>query len=109
MDGFFDLFSILLACYGVYFLYLFVQTKFRGKPVNVSNFLPSDLTMKRCRQPEAFTAFILPRFLIFGVLLMCYSALSFLQLIPSGWFYFAYAVPVILFYIITVRQSRKYW
>ncbi len=109
MDNLSGIFDIAVFAFGVYFLYLFVQTKFRGKPVNVSNFLPSDLTMKRCRQPEAFTAFILPRFLIFGVLLMCYSALSFLQLIPSGWFYFAYAVPVILFYIITVRQSRKYW
>lgn len=109
MDSIFGIFDIAVFAFGGYFLYLFVQTKFRGKPVNISNFLPTDLTMKQCRQPEAFTAFILPRFVIFGLLLICYSTLSFFKIFTSGWFSLIYSVPVIAFYIVTVRQSRKFW
>ena len=51
MDGFFDIFTILLGCYGVYFLYLWFRTAVQKQPLDTKNILPTDLTMKTCSDP----------------------------------------------------------
>lgn len=108
MDNVFSIFDIFVFAFGVYFFYIFFQTKFRGKPLNISNFMPTTMTMQNCKQPEAFTAFLLPRLLLFAVFLILYGAISFLQLVTSTWYYFLFLLPV-AFYILTVRQARRFW
>lgn len=108
MDNLFRIFDIVLFAFGAYFLYIFFQTKFLGKPINISNFMPTDMTMKNCKQPEAFTAFILPRLLIFAVFLIACGAVSLLQLANTIWYYLLFVL-LIAFYILTIRQSRRFW
>lgn len=109
MDSYMSIFDIFAFGFGIYFLYIFIQTKFMGKPVNISNFMPTTMTMKTCKDPEAFTAFILPRILFFALFLMVYSAISFLQLLNNLWFYLLFPLVLVAFYILTVRQSRRFW
>ena len=108
MNDFFGIFDIFVLGFGAYFFFIFFQTKFLGKPLNASNFMPTTMTMKSCKQPEAFTAFILPRLLIFSVFLILYGAVSLFQLVEAAWFYFLFLL-LIVFYVITIRQSRRFW
>lgn len=108
MDNYLGIFDIVTLLLGLYFLYIFVQTKFMGKPLNVSNFMPSNMPLRSCKQPEAFAAFILPRILIFGLLLVVYSVVSYLQLVDFIWAYLIFPV-LIVFYIVTIRQARRFW
>ena len=108
MDSYLGIFDIITLLVGLYFLLIFVQTKFMGKPLNVSNFMPGDMTLSSCKQPEAFSAFILPRILLFGLLLVVYSVISYLELVSFLWAYLLFPL-LIVFYIITIRQARKFW
>lgn len=108
MDSILGIFDVFVVAFGVYFLFVFIQTKFRGKPLNISNFMPTTMTMQNCKQPEAFTAFFLPRLLVFAVFLILYGAISLLRLVEATWYYFLFLL-LIGFYIIIVRQSRRFW
>ena len=108
MNDFFSILDIFVLGFGIYFFFIFFQTKFLVKPLNISNFMPTTMTMKNCKQPEAFTAFILPRLLIFSIFLTLYGVVSLLQLAEVAWFYFLFLL-LIAFYILTVRQSRRFW
>ena len=113
MDGFFDLFSILLACYGVYFLYLWFRTAVLKQPMETNkNVLPTDLTMKTCSDPERFTAFILPWLFITGLSLLGYATISYF-FDSETWFIivgFVYFAAVLTYYILMIRTARRrFW
>ena len=42
MDGFFDVFSLLIAFYGAYFIYSWFRTVVLKHPVDTNNILPAD-------------------------------------------------------------------
>lgn len=112
MDGFLSIFSLLLAGYGVYFIYQWFQIKFQKKPVDVKNFMPTDMTLDNCSDVEAFTAYVAPWLLVMGASLVIYSVASY-ALGNSGWFIFiviGYFAALILTYTLMVRHAKKrFW
>ena len=112
MDGFFDIFTILLGCYGVYFLYLWFRTAVQKQPLDTKNILPTDLTMKTCSDPEQCTALVLPWLLITGLSLVAYAVASYF-LGAEKWFIavvFAYFAVIVTYYILTMRKvRRRFW
>ena len=113
MNGFFDIFSILLGCYGVYFLYIWFCTAILKRPLPESkNILPSDLTMQTCNDPKQFTAFILPWLLITGLSLVAYAIASYF-LGQKQWFIIVmsiYFVLVVVYYLLIMRTARRrFW
>lgn len=109
MDNYLGLFDIFAFAFGAYFFSIFFRTKFMGKPINITNFMPTTMTMQNCKQPEAFTAYILPRLLVFSLFLMAYSAVSFFRWLDTLWFYLLFPAVVVLFYVFTVRRARRFW
>ena len=112
MDGFFDIFTILLGCYGIYFLYLWFRTAVLKQPLETKNILPTDLDMKACRDPEKFFGIILPWLFITGLSLVCYAAASYF-FGSQSWFLivlFAYFAAIVTYYIFTMRTiRRRFW
>ena len=113
MDGFFDIFSILLGCYGAYFLYIWFCTAVLKRPLPESkNILPADLTMKTCSDPEKCTAMILPWLFITGLTLIGYAAVSYFWGTET-WFLlvaFGYFAVILVYYMLTIRTlRRRFW
>ena len=112
MGGFFDIFTILLGCYGIYFLYLWFCTVVLKKPLNTKNLLPTDLNMKSCNDPEKFLSVALPWVFITGLSLIAYAAASYF-LGSQPWFIavvFAYFAAMVAYYVITMRIiRRRFW
>ena len=113
MDQFFDIFSILLGCYGAYFLYVWFCTAVLKRPLPDSkNILPADLTMKTCNDPEKCTARILPWLFITGLSLLAYAAASYFfgsepWYLPAAFVYFG---AVLAYYLVTMRTVRRlFW
>lgn len=112
MNGFFDIFSILIAGYGIYFLSLWFRVAVQKQPVDTKNILPTDLTLKNCNDPERFTAFILPWLLITGLSLVVYAAISYF-FGSERWFIaviFLYFAAILVYYMLTMRTARRrFW
>ena len=110
MDAYFKLFDFLILVYGAYFLYLVLSVKWMGRPLITKHFMPTDLTLDNCKDPQAFTSFILPRMVVFGFLLIVYAATSLAGLLTHFVYYFIFFVVVIGLYALTVRQARaRFW
>ncbi len=112
MDGFFDVFSLLIAFYGAYFIYSWFRTVVLKHPVDTNNILPADMTLKNCNDADQFTAFILPWMLITGVSLLAYAAASYFWG-SNGWFLIvviAYFAAILAYYVLTMRTARRrFW
>ena len=112
MDGFFDIFSLLIAFYGLYFLFGWFRTVVQKQPVDTKNILPAEMTLKNCNDEKQFTSFILPWMLITGLSLVIYAALSYF-FGNEGWFIivvFVYFAAILTYYILTMRTARRrFW
>ena len=110
MDTYFKLFDFLILLYGAYFFYAVISVKWMGRPLTIKYFMPTDLTMENCRDPQGFTSFILPRMVVFGLLLIVYAATSLAGLLTHFVVYFIFFVVVIGLYSLTTRQARaRFW
>lgn len=112
MDGFMDIFSLLLAGYGVYFLYQWFQIKIQKKQLDLKNFLPMDMTMDKCDDVAGFIAFIAPWLLVMGASLVIYALASY-RFGDSSWFLavvIGYFAALIATYSFVTRQAKKrFW
>lgn len=112
MDGFSDLFSLLLAGYGVFFMYQWFQIKIQKKPVEVKKFMPTDMTIDKCTDVDAFTSFVSPFLLIMGASLVLYAVASY-QVGNNPWFIYVvigYFVVFFITYTLMVRYAKKrFW
>ena len=112
MDGFLDIFSLLLAGYGVYFLYLWFQIKFQKKQLDLKNFMPTDMTLDKCDDVAGFLTFISPWLLIMGASLVIYALVSY-RFGNSSWFLavvVGYFAALIVTYTLVLRQAKKrFW
>ena len=112
MDGFLDLFSLLLAGYGAYFIYQWFQITFRKKPVDVKNFMPTDMTLDKCNDVPAFTAYVSPWLLSIGASLVIYAVVSYC-LGNSPWFLavvIGYFAALIIVYTLMIHSVKKrFW
>ena len=112
MDGFFDIFSIMIACYGLYFLFTWFRTTVLKKPLDTKNLLPGDLTMATCSDPDACTAYLMRWMIITGVSLVIYAAASYLYS-RETWFMaviLGYFAVILTYYLLTMRAARRrFW
>ena len=112
MDGFLSIFSLMLAGYGIYFIYQWFQITIQKKPVDVKNFMPTDMTLDKCSDVPAFTAYIAPWLLFMGAALVIYAVASYF-LGNSAWFIVVivgFFSSFTLLYILLVRHAQKrFW
>ena len=112
MGDFTTLFSLIIAGYGIYFLYEWFQVKIRKRPLECSKFLPSDLKPNNCTDFEDFTSSAMPWLLGSGLFLIAYAAADLLWG-KNPWFFLitiGLFVLVIVAYSAVIRQARsRFW
>ena len=88
MGDFFLIIDVLVAACGAYALSQWWKLKQAGKLVDCKLIYPSGCSADNCRDPEGFYAYVLPRFLFFGVAALLTGVLTvandFLAFLP-GW------------------------
>ena len=113
MNGFLDIFALMLGFYGVYFLVLWFRAAVKKQPLETGkNVLPPDLTMNTCKDVQQFTAYIIPWLFITGASLIGYAVISYF--FGSAWWFlfvgFGYFAAVLIYYILTMRTARRrFW
>ena len=112
MEEFGSIFDFAIAGYGIYFIYLSLSAKIKGEVFRVKELLPATCTMDKCKDPDAFTAYMIPRVLLFGVLLFLFGAASFLGLFGSYMLIacIAFVVFLVVFYFVVLKRAAKlFW
>lgn len=109
---YFKIFDIVIAGYGVYFLINWFNSQVLKKPFLSKTIMPADMTMDKCVDPKAFTAYLLPRLLVISLLLIVYGGSSLLGIMEEHYF-FVYGpllVLIIIIYVLTIKTARRrFW
>lgn len=115
MDLYMILDVLVLIC-GIYALGQWMKLKQAGKLIDCKLIFPNGCNAGNCREPEAFYAYIMPRFLVFGALTIISGlfatlndVLAFLPstatLIANGIFFFV----IIYFGVVISRSYRRFF
>ena len=67
------LFAVIMAGCGVYCLYLWGKIHFGGQIPDSCMLVPREATMAQCIDAEEFAGYIMPRFLIFGAVILIFG------------------------------------
>ena len=106
------IFDLFIGGYGLYFLYQVFQSRMRRQPFPPQNILSRDMTLETCRDVAGYAAFVLPRVIFMGALLVLYAVISISGVLDAYGAYLYLIVFVILvpFYVVMVKQAkRRFW
>ena len=112
MDEFGSIFDILFVAYGVDFLYLALSSKIKKEPFPASSLMPQGCTIEKCKDPEAFTAFMFPRVLLFGTLMILFGVTAFFGLLGSFLLIACvvfFALLIVFFFVVLKRAAKLFW
>ncbi len=109
---YFQIFYLVIFVYGLYFLYQSLRCAIQKTHFPPKLLFSSAYTLDSCRDPDKFTAYILPRAIVIGVLLVGFGILAYLQ--PFGteayWAYFVLMVVILVLFLVTAQQAKKrFW
>ncbi len=102
--------AITYFCFGVYCLSSYFLLRKRKVLVANKILYPRDCDPARCRKPEAFISFILPRVLLLGVVLVLFGGLFLLDhFVGTGspWLTLVTIFLPLAFFAWYVREQRK--
>lgn len=113
----FDLFfNLITLCCGAYCLYLWFQLRRQGLNMPKCPLVPTDQTPSDCMDPEAYVAYMQPRMLVLGVVVLVTSVLGLLTgtVLPyTMWMQIVVIVlplAVLVWFCICFTKARKeYW
>ena len=110
---FLSILDLIIAAYGVYFLSQWFKVRVKGEKLDPKSFLPGDMTLETCRDPEGFQRALLPQLLLFGLALLGYGAFCIANVqwdflgCASTAVYFGCGALVVVWYALLIRGLRR--
>ncbi len=109
---YFQIFYLVIFAYGVSFLYQSLLCAVKKTLFAPKLLFSSSFPLDACRDPEKFTAFVLPRAIVIGVLLVGFGILAYLQPFGegAGAVYLLIIVGILALFVVTAQQAKKrFW
>ena len=114
MDMMYLLIDVLLVFYGAKALYEWFQMKRSGELLPESKMLyPSNVSLKECKDQEGYYAYIMPHFLVFGIVTSLAGILSlvvdYAKLLPGNFNFgvIAVLIIVVVYFSFIIRRGYK--
>lgn len=77
-DNLFVIFDVVMFGAGAYCLYSWFYMKTKGVIHDNRMTIPSDMSLGSCRDPQGYMSFIMPRMLIFSLVVLAFGGLNLL-------------------------------
>ncbi len=111
----FGILDVIFVGAGIYVLYAWFLMKTKGE-IKTSILMSKDINLKKCKDLEAYKAYIAPKMLIFGIASLVYGAVGLINAnvyalpLPVYFAVMAFFMAVLIWFAYATRKGvQKFW